>query len=80
MRARAGYERHLARLTAIRQDNAALRQRSRRLGHDPAAIEETAREELGLLRRGEILFLIKDRRPHSDASAGPRPSQRSTAQ
>ena len=80
MRARAEYERHLARLTVVRQDNAALRQRSRRLSHDPAAIEETAREELGMLRRGEILFQIKDRRPHADASAGPGPIQRSTAQ
>lgn len=80
MRARAEYERHVARLTAIHQDNAALRQRSWRLGHDPAAIEETAREELGMLRRGEILFQIKDSRPYADASAGPRASQRSTAQ
>ena len=80
MRARAEYERHLARLTAIHQDNAALRQRSRRLSQDPAAIEETARKELGMLRRGEILFQIKDRRPHPEASAGARAIQRSTAQ
>ena len=64
VRAGAKYERHVARLTAIRQDNAELQRRARRLAQDRAAIEAAAREELGLLRRGELLFLITDRHPH----------------
>ncbi|MCX6544124.1 MAG: septum formation initiator family protein [Acidobacteria bacterium] len=43
-----------------RQDNAALREQVRRLREDPAAIEDVARRELGMVRRGEILFIIKD--------------------
>lgn len=44
-----------------RQDNAALRVRVQGLlREDPAAIEDVARRELGMFRRGEILFIIKD--------------------
>jgi cell division protein FtsB len=43
-----------------RADNAALRVQVQRLLEDPAAIEDVARRELGMVRRGEILFIIKD--------------------
>jgi cell division protein FtsB len=33
---------------------------ARRLRDDPAAIEEQARRELGLIKPGEVLFIIKD--------------------
>ena len=41
-------------------ENDRLRQEKRRLEEDPAAIEEVARRELGLIRPGEKLFIIKD--------------------
>ena len=43
----------------IRRENAALREQIRRLREDPRAIEKVAREELGLLRPGERLFVVK---------------------
>jgi cell division protein FtsB len=52
----------LARDVALKQaENARLRERIRRLsGEDPAAIEELARREYGLIRPGERLFIIQD--------------------
>jgi cell division protein FtsB len=43
-----------------RRDNARLREEIRRLNEDPTAIEEVARRELGLIRPGEKVFIIKD--------------------
>jgi cell division protein FtsB len=48
-----------------RTENARLREEVRRLSEDPGAIEEVARRELGLIRRGEKLFIIKDLPPPS---------------
>ena len=61
-RLRAGrqYEQAVAELAAIRHENALLREKMRRLRDDPAAIESIAREELGLIRPGELLFIIRD--------------------
>ena len=53
----AALERSLAR---ARAENAELRDAARRLREDPAAIEEAARRELGLIRPGEVLFIVKD--------------------
>ena len=53
----AALERSLAR---ARAENAELRDTARRLREDPAAIEEAARRELGLIRPGEVLFIVKD--------------------
>jgi cell division protein FtsB len=47
----------------LRQDNAHLREMVRRLNEDPAEIESVAREELGLIKPGEILFIVRDVRP-----------------
>ncbi len=47
-------------LTHARAENAQLREEARRLREDPAAIEDVARRELGLIRPGEKLFIIKD--------------------
>jgi cell division protein FtsB len=44
----------------LRQENARLREEVRRLREDPQAIEEIARRELGLIRPGELLFIIRD--------------------
>jgi cell division protein FtsB len=50
-------------LARARVENAQLREEARRLREDPAAIEEIARRELGLLKPGEKLFILKDVRP-----------------
>jgi cell division protein FtsB len=47
-------------LADIREDNARLREEARRLQEDAAAIEDLARRELGLIKPGEKLFIIKD--------------------
>jgi cell division protein FtsB len=47
-------------LQRARRDNAALREQARRLREDPSAIEEIARRDLGLIRPGETLFIIRD--------------------
>ena len=47
-------------LGRARADNAELREMARRLREDPAAIEEQARRELGLIKPGEVLFIVKD--------------------
>ena len=60
-RARIEYQRIEAQLVARRADNAALRERVRRLHDDPTAIEEVARRELRFIRPGERVFIIRDR-------------------
>ncbi len=46
-----------------RAENARLREEAQRLRDDPTAIEEIARRELGLIRPGERVFIIKDLPP-----------------
>ena len=47
-------------LYGARRENARLREEARRLREDPTAIEELARRELGLIRPGEKLFIVRD--------------------
>ena len=47
-------------LVRTRSENARLREEARRLREDPSAIEEIARRELGLIKPGEKLFIIRD--------------------
>lgn len=63
LRARARYEAAIAALEQQRAENDRLRERVVRLTDDPAAIEELAREQLGLMRPGEKLFILKDLKP-----------------
>ena len=60
MRARRQYANVAASLAVLRQQNALLRDDIRRLEEDPATIESIARQELGLMRPGELLFVVKD--------------------
>jgi cell division protein FtsB len=70
-RARHEYEQALRELNALRAENAALTERARQLNQDWTAIESLAREELGYLRRGEIVFVVKPAAlPAPDAHAG----------
>ena len=60
MRARRHYQQLSASLEDLKRENARLRDEARRLREDPAAIESLAREELGLIRPGEVVFILKD--------------------
>jgi cell division protein FtsB len=66
-RASDEYGAAVAALEQQRADNARLRDEVRRLNDDPAAIEELARGDLGLMRPGEKVFIVKDLKP-----AGPK--------
>src|SRR3954454_25187544 len=60
VRARRQYDTAAAMVARQRAENARLREEVRRLREDPDAIEEIARRELGLIKRGEKVFIIKD--------------------
>jgi len=60
IRARRQYAEITAALAAKRQENTRLREEVRRLKEDPASVEAIAREELGLIRPGEMLFIVHD--------------------
>jgi cell division protein FtsB len=60
LRARDQFEAANAALAQQRADNDKLREEVSRLTSDPAAIEELARDELGLMRPGEKVFIVKD--------------------
>ena len=60
MRARRQYDELSASIARQKAENARLREEARRLREDPAAIEELARRELGLIRPGEKVFILKD--------------------
>jgi cell division protein FtsB len=60
MRARRQYEQLARSLDDLKRENARLRDEARRLREDPTAIESLAREELGLVRPGEVVFILKD--------------------
>jgi cell division protein FtsB len=65
MQARAQHAALEQSLTAVRADNARLREKARRLREDPDAIEDLARSEFGLIRPGEKLFIVKDVAPRN---------------
>jgi cell division protein FtsB len=59
-------------LENMRRENAHLREQSRRLREeDPAAIETAARKQLGMIKPGEMLFIIKDTDQPQPAPAKP---------
>jgi cell division protein FtsB len=47
-------------ITELRAENGRLATEIEALRHDPRAIEKLAREQLGLARNGEIVFLIRE--------------------
>lgn len=63
LKARREYRAVELALDRARSENAGLREEARRLREDPAAIEELARRELGLIKPGEKLFIIRDVQP-----------------
>ena len=66
LKARQQYRSLETALAQSRADNAQMREQARQLREDPDAIEDIARRELGLIRPGEKLFIIKDVKPASD--------------
>lgn len=60
LKARQQYRALEASIAVSRAENARLREEARRLKEDPSAIEELARRELGLIKPGEKLFIVKE--------------------
>ena len=63
LRARKHHQELKVAIDRLRTENVRLRDEARRLRSDPAMIEALARQELGLIKPGEVLFIIKDARP-----------------
>ena len=63
LRARHEYDDLAASISRQKAENARLRDTARRLREDPTAIEEIARRELGLIKPGERVFIVKDVKP-----------------
>ena len=68
LRARQALQEQSAKLDALKADNARLRELARRYRDDPAAIEALAREQLGFIRPGELLFILRDVKPARTAN------------
>ena len=60
------------RIAALKGENDVLREQVRRLKEDPGIIEEIAREDLGLIRPGEHVFILRTVPEASDRTP-PRP-------
>ena len=67
MKARQEYYALEQSLHRLRAENARLREEARSLKEDAVTIEDLARRELGLIKPGEKLFIIRD---------GPSPGER----
>lgn len=78
LRVRGQYNALAATIARERADNARLAEHARRLREDPAAVEEVARRELGLIRPGEKVFIIKDVEPPRAPTAPARPGPSSS--
>ena len=63
IRARRHHRELSTSIERLRAENAPLREEARRLLEDPSTIESLAREELGLIRPGELLFIVRDAKP-----------------
>ena len=64
LRVRREYRELADTVSRARAENARLAEQARRLREDPAAVEEVARRELGLIKPGEKVFIIKDAPPN----------------
>ena len=63
LRARKQHQELVTAIERLRAENTRLRDEARRLRSDPGTIEAIARQELGLIKPGEMLFIVKDARP-----------------
>jgi cell division protein FtsB len=62
LRARQDFNAAVAELSRLQYENAMLGETIRRLQHDAPTIENVARTELGLIKPGEILVVVKPSR------------------
>ena len=76
LRARRQYDALATTIARQRAENAHLRELARRLTEDPTAIEEVARRELGLIKPGERVFIIKGLTSPPDRSHAALPTVR----
>jgi cell division protein FtsB len=60
IRVRKELRRFAVQLSELRRENARLADYADRLLTDPLTIENLARQELGLIRKGEVLIVVKD--------------------
>jgi len=60
LKARREYRALEQALAQAKDENVRLRDEARRLRDDPTAVEDLARRDLGLIRPGEKLFVIRD--------------------
>lgn len=60
LRIRTQLQEMTAEIVRLRHENATLADYARRLATDPRTIENIARGELGLIREGEILVVLRD--------------------
>jgi cell division protein FtsB len=60
LRARKQHHELVTSIERLRTENARLREAARRLRSDPSTIEALARQELGLIKPGEMLFIVRD--------------------
>jgi cell division protein FtsB len=74
VRARHTTEAIRADIARLRVENQRLLDQARRLKADPAALEEEARKDLGLIRPGETLVILRDAKPAPPATAPADPS------
>jgi cell division protein FtsB len=63
LRARRQLEVLASEVAKLEADNEQLRELGNRLKDDPAALEDAARRELGLVRPGETLVIVRDGKP-----------------
>ena len=66
LRARREYHEMADTIARQRTENTRLADQARRLRDDPRTIEEVARRELGLIKPGEKVFIVKDIGPAKD--------------
>ncbi|MBP6703731.1 MAG: septum formation initiator family protein [Vicinamibacteria bacterium] len=50
-------------VNSLREQNELLRSEIKALRHDPRAVERLAREDLGLSRKDEIVFILESETP-----------------
>ena len=62
------YSRLAERLEELRRENDRLREEVRLLREDPTTIEEIARRDLGMIRPGERLFIVREPEPVDESA------------
>jgi len=70
-RRRREYNQLVSELDRLKSANDLMRDKNRRLRDDPSALEEAARRDLGLMKPGETVFIVKDHRDRREPGDHP---------